>query len=271
MNFLVSRKYFVMLSNAHLVRWQSQELKVVTRWCAKTVGSSSAIFVTKGLMDMTILRMDSVNSSHKKRFNNGRRGWIPAGLWLRFMLNFFRIMLIHVPIVVNSTWRLAIITTFFAGHAKCTIATCAERLWGAVLSILDQKVASSTQWDSCQDSSKPAQLKKNIRDSVTIAERIWLYSCGLRWYVIRIVPLVRATRLNNDVSFKCWFHVREISGRQSPPKFVFSEYIFVFAVVGCYNIQFPALRVLAARSCASKMKLLACVIMGKEKTISAKV
>lgn len=44
-----------MLSNAHLVRWQSQELKVVTRWCAKTAGSSSAIVVTKGLMDMTIL------------------------------------------------------------------------------------------------------------------------------------------------------------------------------------------------------------------------
>lgn len=132
---------------------------------------------------------------------------------------------------------------------------------------MDQKVASSTQWDSCQYSSKPAQLKKNIRDSVTIAKRIWLYSCGFRWYVIRIAPLVRATRLNNDVSFKCWFHVREISGRQSPPKFVFSACIFVFAVVGCYNIQFPALvvgyyniqfpavRVLAARSCASKMSV----------------
>jgi len=53
--------------------------------------------------------MDSVNSSHKKRFNNGRRGWIPAGLWLRFMLNFFRIMLMHVPIVVNSMWRLVMI------------------------------------------------------------------------------------------------------------------------------------------------------------------
>jgi hypothetical protein len=48
---------------------------------------------------------------------------------------------------------------------------------------------------------------------------------------------------------------------------VFSACIFVFAVVGCYNIQFPALvvgyyniqfpavRVLAARSCASKMSV----------------
>lgn len=61
--------------------------------------------------------------------------------------------------------------------------------------------------------------------------------------------------LNNDVRCKCWFHDREISGRQSPPKFVFSEYIFVFPVVGCCNIQFRALRVLAARSCASKMSV----------------
>lgn len=55
MNFLVSRKYFAMLNNAHLVRWQSQEPKVVTRWYAITVGSTFATVATKKLMDMIIL------------------------------------------------------------------------------------------------------------------------------------------------------------------------------------------------------------------------
>lgn len=44
-----------MLSNARLVRWQSQELKVATRWYVIIVGSTSVTAVTVQLMDMIIL------------------------------------------------------------------------------------------------------------------------------------------------------------------------------------------------------------------------
>lgn len=54
MNFLVSGKYFKILSNARLAGWRSPELKVVTRWSVIIVGSTSAIVVTRRLMDMII-------------------------------------------------------------------------------------------------------------------------------------------------------------------------------------------------------------------------
>jgi len=47
----------VMLSNARLARWQSHEQRAATRWCARTAGSSSAIIVTRQLMDTTISSM----------------------------------------------------------------------------------------------------------------------------------------------------------------------------------------------------------------------
>lgn len=44
----------MILSNAHLARWQSPGLKGVTRWSVITVGNTSAIVVTRQLMDMII-------------------------------------------------------------------------------------------------------------------------------------------------------------------------------------------------------------------------
>lgn len=43
-------KYFVMPNNVLLVRWQSRELKVATRWYVTTVASISAIAVMRQLM-----------------------------------------------------------------------------------------------------------------------------------------------------------------------------------------------------------------------------
>lgn len=53
-SFLVWKKYFVMQSNAQLVRWQFQKRKVATKWSVRTVASISAIYVTRPLMDMII-------------------------------------------------------------------------------------------------------------------------------------------------------------------------------------------------------------------------
>lgn len=44
----------MMLSNAHLVSWQSLELKVATKLYVTTAGSTSAIDVTRQLMVMII-------------------------------------------------------------------------------------------------------------------------------------------------------------------------------------------------------------------------
>lgn len=54
---LASRKHFAMLSNAHPAKWRFQGQKDVIRWCARTVGNTFAIIVTRQLMDMTILGM----------------------------------------------------------------------------------------------------------------------------------------------------------------------------------------------------------------------
>lgn len=54
MSLLVSRKYFVMPSNAHRVKWQYHGPRDAIRWFAITVDSISVTAVARQLMDMTI-------------------------------------------------------------------------------------------------------------------------------------------------------------------------------------------------------------------------